>query len=402
MADDQITAFRTAIQRNQGVIEQDYKNRKKTNHWSWYLMPLLRTEAKKPRAGTEIFYFDDPSGIVRYLTDPELSDHYKEFLNVLNHVVSDGGKNRMTPDQALQDYLGIDFDKFKQHASEFYPVVEELGLDDVKDLLDPLLDRAPPLDFPQPRVPPPPKLQRPSFQLPLRPPFLAQLPPRPDPPEQEQKDDEEKKESGTGLKKRKSLPFSKIDYDVKEKWQPVARDAFDNFRPLYPSFSDFLNYLRDREGSDFITLHRPHLTKWYFSQEIVQVFQPPPTQYMLKREKGYYPKLIAFYPFERLYSDTGKIIIYPMTRKEARKKTVPVPTDKKTVEVPTDDGVVPKEARFPPELRNIYKSGKQRSGSSQIKSDSDLAKRRAEFVLQNKDQFSEREVKKAEKGFFVV
>lgn len=106
----------------------------------------------------------------------------------------------------------------------------------------------------------------------------------------------------------------------KQDWLKIAKDAFDHYKPLYPSFADFMNYIKDKHGADFIYVRRKDLTQFYFAQEIVQVFQPPPTQYMLKREKGYYPKLIAFYPFERLYSDTGKIIIYPMTRKEARKK----------------------------------------------------------------------------------
>lgn len=120
----------------------------------------------------------------------------------------------------------------------------------------------------------------------------------------------------------------------KQDWLKIAKDAFAHFKPFYPSFSDFMNYIKDREGADFIYVRRKDLTEFYFAQEIVQVFQPPPTQYMLKREKGYYPKLIAFYPFERLYSDTGKIIIYPMTRKEARKK------DKVVVDAPKPEGVV--------------------------------------------------------------
>jgi hypothetical protein len=192
------------------------------------------------------------------------------------------------------------------------------------------------------------------------------------------------------------FPFSKAEENVRSDWKSVARESFDHFKPLYPSFSDFLNYIRDREGQGFLYLWRSKLTKWYFSQEIVQVFQPPPVQYMLKREKGYYPKLIAFYPFERLYSDTGKIIIFPMTRKEARKKKDVM------VAVPSDSSVVPKEARFPVELRNVYASGKQRSGSSQIKKDSELAKNRAKFILENKDKFSQREIQKAQQGFFVI
>jgi hypothetical protein len=120
----------------------------------------------------------------------------------------------------------------------------------------------------------------------------------------------------------------------KQDWLKIAKDAFDHYKPFYPSFSDFMNYIKDKHGADFIYVRRKDLTEFYFAQEIVQVFQPPPTQYMLKREKGYYPKLIAFYPFERLYSDTGKIIIYPMTRKEARKKD-------KTVVAPVVAGVAP-------------------------------------------------------------
>jgi hypothetical protein len=201
---------------------------------------------------------------------------------------------------------------------------------------------------------------------------------------------------------------------VRQDWLGVARSAFDRFKPLYPSFADFLNYIRGEEGDGFLYTHRPSLTKFYFSQEIVQVFQPPPTQYMLKREKGYYPKLIAFYPFERLYCDTGKIIIYTMTRKEARKKDTPdkilvqkVPdkvSDKILVQKPVVEGVmvVPKEARFPPELRNIYKTGKQRIGASQIKADSPLAKNRSQYILQNASKFTAREIQRAQKGFFLI
>ena len=128
----------------------------------------------------------------------------------------------------------------------------------------------------------------------------------------------------------------------------IAKDAFDHFKPLYPSFANFLNYIKDQKGASFIYVRRKDLTDFYFAQEIVQVFQPPPIQYMLKRDQGYYPKLIAFYPFERLYSDIGKIIIFPMTLKEARRKDKVEPTPslgaltRSTSVVPSTNVVPPK------------------------------------------------------------
>lgn len=107
------------------------------------------------------------------------------------------------------------------------------------------------------------------------------------------------------------------DYDILE----LLTNAFKSFGKLYPSFSQFIQYLKDKEGQDFIYQYRSFIIKWYFAQEVVQVFQPPAMKNSgpLSRKKGYYPKIISFYPFERLYADLGKIKIYPFSKTRAMK-----------------------------------------------------------------------------------
>ena len=141
------------------------------------------------------------------------------------------------------------------------------------------------------------------------------------------------------------------------------RNVFDSFKPFYPSYTSFLNKCKNEKW--FYSIDRKLLERFYFSQEIVQVFQPPPKKDALKRVKGYYPKLISFFPFERFYCDTGKIVMYPYTLKEARKKEIVKPilveekgTDEYIKNI-TDNG----EIRFPKDLRFTYSSGKIRKGT---------------------------------------
>lgn len=101
------------------------------------------------------------------------------------------------------------------------------------------------------------------------------------------------------------------------------RSVFDKKSGFYPSFSSFSNALRDMDTTVTKVEYKKEfkdMKEFYFSQELVQVFQPPPKENALKHEEGYYPKIISFYPFERLYADSGKIIMYSMTRAETKKK----------------------------------------------------------------------------------
>jgi len=106
-----------------------------------------------------------------------------------------------------------------------------------------------------------------------------------------------------------------LDNHLKE-----MKDLFYSRDGFYPSLANFLNEVRDKMGADFVKRFRMDIMKFYQSQEIVQVFQPPPLQDALKRKEGYYPKIISFYPFERLYADTGKIRLYSSTRKPIKEK----------------------------------------------------------------------------------
>lgn len=192
----------------------------------------------------------------------------------------------------------------------------------------------------------------------------------------------------------------------------IAREAFLSFKPLYPNFIQFLNKVKYNTDNKFVKQNREFLETFYKSQEIVQMFQPPPLQDALRRKKGYYAKLISFYPFERLYTDTGKIVIYPYTLREARAKTqVVVP---KTTEETKESGIyesykgvmIPKiryegkgekqkelspeeyiknlggEKKYPPELRHVYlSSGKRKTGAQKSNQMSEeLKQKRKEYL----------------------
>lgn len=90
---------------------------------------------------------------------------------------------------------------------------------------------------------------------------------------------------------------------------------------FYPSYTNFVNAIRDELKSDFLKQNRQEIKDYYSSQEIVQIFQPPPLKEALKRKEGFYPKIISFYPFERLYMDTGVIRIFdePRSKKKGKK-----------------------------------------------------------------------------------
>jgi len=163
-----MTPFVEAIERKYPEIELDYKDKKKERHWSWYLMPLLKEEGMKPRAGTEIFYLDDDDEIKAYLDDRDVQKYYKEFLDVLHHVVVDGKRERnpMTPAQSLKAYLQpVDYDKFVKHVDSFYPFASG-GIQKLYDVFRG--DEEPDMDkFPNPRVVAPKKLVRPKLDLPF-------------------------------------------------------------------------------------------------------------------------------------------------------------------------------------------------------------------------------------------
>lgn len=122
-------------------------------------------------------------------------------------------------------------------------------------------------------------------------------------------------------------------------WFKIAGDSFKSFGEFYPTYSIFLNYIRENYddipviidfkkehdikksiGDLLLLLFRQEFTDFYYNQEIVQIFQPAPKLNAIKHDPSFYPKLIAFYPFERFYCDTGKIVIYPTTKYEAKLK----------------------------------------------------------------------------------
>lgn len=204
-----------------------------------------------------------------------------------------------------------------------------------------------------------------------------------------------------------------------EQPEEIATEAFLSFKPLYPNFIQFLNKVRYNTNNKFTRQNREFLETWYKSQDIVQIFQPPPIQDALKRKEGYYKKLIAFYPFERLYVDTGKMIVYPYTLKKARAmdaKSIQLPTTAQEVEesgiYESYNGVlIPKiryegkgekkkelsgeeyiknlggEKKYPPELRHVYlSSGKKKTGTQESnKMSEELKQKRKEFLEKNKD-----------------
>ena len=218
-----------------------------------------------------------------------------------------------------------------------------------------------------------------------------------------------------------------------DKLKKIATEAFLTFKPLYPNYIQFLNKVKYDTSDEFIKQNREFLETFYKSQEIVQIFQPPPVQEGLKRKEGYYAKIISFYPFERLYTDTGKIVIYPYSLKEARAKEPKEPKEQiepKEKETPTkpkekpkqtqqesgiyetyDDILIPKiryegkgekrkelspkeyiknlgkEKQFPPELRHVYLySGKKKTGTQESnKMSEELKEKRKEYLEKNKD-----------------
>ena len=164
--------FVEAIERKYPEIELDYKSPRKERHWSWYLIPLTLTPGKIPRVGTEIFYFHDNDEVIHYLTYAPLRKYYKEFLDVLHHVVYEGTKEGMTTSQALNYYLQpIDYDKFVKHLELFAPIANELGDTEIVRLYRILAGIEAPDTFNEPRCPPPPP-------RPPRPPMPFPFPPR--------------------------------------------------------------------------------------------------------------------------------------------------------------------------------------------------------------------------------
>jgi hypothetical protein len=212
-----------------------------------------------------------------------------------------------------------------------------------------------------------------------------------------------------------------------DKLKKIATEAFLTFKPLYPNYIQFLNKVKYDTSNQFVKENREFLETFYKSQEIVQIFQPPPVQEALKRKEGYYAKIISFYPFERLYTDTGKIVIYPYSLKEARatskeKEKEPIEQiepKEKTKQIQQESGIyetydnilIPKmryegkgekrkelspeeyiknlgkEKQFPPELRHVYLySGKKKTGSQESnKMSEELKEKRKEYLEKNKD-----------------
>lgn len=180
-----------------------------------------------------------------------------------------------------------------------------------------------------------------------------------------------------------------------------VKSIFTSFHPLYPNLPNFLNKVKYELGPKFLNTYRKQLQAFYYAQEVVQIFQPPPQLQNLG--SAYYPKMIAFYPFERLFSDTAKITIYSTTRKEANRRDVviPVATDKeKETETPEYIKNITEnlEIRFPKELRFTYSSGKVKKGSKPAdQMPEDLKIKRAEYIVANPENFNSLKLNNAKK-----
>lgn len=137
---------------------------------------------------------------------------------------------------------------------------------------------------------------------------------------------------------------------------------------FYPSFSTFLNNIRDTIRKDFSDEKQlklwfkdyfPHIENWYFSQEIVQIFSPPPVITSLQNKDGFYPKIISFYPFERLYVDTAFINLFDKTRKQAKKEAkTNIVVDTPVIDKPVDKPVIDKPVIDKPVVDKPVYNGK--------------------------------------------
>jgi len=232
------------------------------------------------------------------------------------------------------------------------------------------------------------------------------------------------------------------DEDEFQKYVPNLKEAFYSRKGFYPSLSNFLNKLRDdftdkNKFNAFVRDFRPLIEKFYKSQEIVQVFGPPVLKESLKRKAGYYPKIISFYPFERLYCDQGIIRIYNKTRsqeakeKKQKEKTVkPIVAPKAGVVAkpisPKDDATEYKGYFTGPSQKTLealkkYVDREERFSGTNYKdglrgfsikntglswnpttkaANQEFFKKRAKYVLDNKEKFTDQEIKKAETGLF--
>jgi hypothetical protein len=120
------------------------------------------------------------------------------------------------------------------------------------------------------------------------------------------------------------------------------KKIFESNPGLFPSLSQFLSDAKEKLGKDY---NRKDAMKWYYAQQIVQVFGPPPLMEALKRKKGFYPKIISFFPFERLYVDTGSISIFKFTRKQEKKmqkEKIKVEDGKPTIAITSNSSNVEK------------------------------------------------------------
>ena len=140
----------------------------------------------------------------------------------------------------------------------------------------------------------------------------------------------------------------------------IATDAFNSFKPLYPSLSQFLNKVQYEYGKDFLKTNRPFLNVFHQSQEVVQRFANPPLMDALVRKKGYYSKILNFEPFQRVYADTGKIRFFSISKKEETKKVkTKQKKEKKTAEL--DKNVENKDvdtSDFPSQIGKYMNRGK--------------------------------------------
>ena len=210
--------FTQAIERNYDKINQDYKREIKEEHWSWYLFPLLKEEGQTPRAGTELYYLNNPTEILDLLQEEDWLKYYREFLQVLHHIISDGKKERMNARDSLMRYLkGVDLGKLETHIEQFSDSVEALGLDDISRLYGIIKGEIEPDNFAEKRYNPPKRVKKPNpFEgrlmfgpRPPRPPLASpsqeevktsEVVAQPLAPPLEEKEDE--KQEGTGLKRR--------------------------------------------------------------------------------------------------------------------------------------------------------------------------------------------------------
>lgn len=152
-------------------------------------------------------------------------------------------------------------------------------------------------------------------------------------------------------KKKKDFLNQKFTskFDDEKNLAMLKKIFYKKGKSFYPSYDQFMNEVKIDLGKNYMDANRQNLQKWYYAQKIVQVFAPFPLAEALKHKTGYYPKIISFFPFERLYVDTGSIGIFKYTKQQAKqiekenKFVVVAPTEDTEKEVLSEEVVVPEK-----------------------------------------------------------